>query len=157
MHVNRSSMIKPNSGVQNLFDASFGMVCTKRTEDVRKAGKARKTKEVNKKTTGKGKRVGKRAQTASYKKLKELGRVREIASYTTRHMQHMPQKGENWQFAIVKLVQLKHPHLSQMKRIGKNESEDEKVEEEEGGKTGEDEEEEEEEKDENGEDEEETK
>ncbi|KAK9116575.1 hypothetical protein Sjap_015522 [Stephania japonica] len=52
-----------------------GMARTNRIEDVRKAEKARKIEEVNKKTSEKGKRVGRRAQTASYRKSKELGRA----------------------------------------------------------------------------------
>ncbi|KAK9145780.1 hypothetical protein Sjap_005683 [Stephania japonica] len=54
----------------------WGMARTKRTEDVKKAKEARKNEEVNKKTAENGKRVGRRAQTASYKKSKELGRTK---------------------------------------------------------------------------------
>ncbi|KAK9116292.1 hypothetical protein Sjap_015239 [Stephania japonica] len=50
------------------------MARMKRTEDVRKAEEARKTEEVNKKTVEKVERVGRRAQIASYRKSKELGR-----------------------------------------------------------------------------------
>ncbi|KAK9153351.1 hypothetical protein Sjap_000831 [Stephania japonica] len=50
------------------------MAHTKRIEDVRKAEEARKTEEVKKKTIEKAELVGKIAQTASYKKSKELGK-----------------------------------------------------------------------------------
>ncbi|KAK9108932.1 hypothetical protein Sjap_016992 [Stephania japonica] len=51
-----------------------GMARTKRTEDVRKVEEAKKIEEVNKKTAEAGKLVGRRAQTASYKKSKEMGK-----------------------------------------------------------------------------------
>ncbi|KAK9085898.1 hypothetical protein Sjap_026309 [Stephania japonica] len=44
-----------------------GMTCTKRTKEARKA------EEGNKKTAEKGERIGRRAQTTSYRKSKELG------------------------------------------------------------------------------------
>ncbi|KAK9091307.1 hypothetical protein Sjap_024484 [Stephania japonica] len=45
----------------------------KRTEEARKTKEARKTEEDNKKIAEKGESVGRRAQTASYKKSKDLG------------------------------------------------------------------------------------
>ncbi|KAK9145323.1 hypothetical protein Sjap_005226 [Stephania japonica] len=44
-------------------------------KDVRKAGEAKRIEEVNKKTTEMGKPIGRRAQTASYRKSKEVRKV----------------------------------------------------------------------------------
>ncbi|KAK9109833.1 hypothetical protein Sjap_017893 [Stephania japonica] len=51
------------------------MARTKRTKEDRKSEEARKTEKGNKKTAKKGERIGRRAQTTSYRKSKELGRV----------------------------------------------------------------------------------
>ncbi|KAK9084878.1 hypothetical protein Sjap_025289 [Stephania japonica] len=70
------------------------MACTKRTKEARKTEETGKTEESNKKTAEKGERVGRRAQTTSYRKSKELGRATgdspKLVSYMTRHPQHRP-------------------------------------------------------------------
>ncbi|KAK9154860.1 hypothetical protein Sjap_002340 [Stephania japonica] len=146
------------------------MAYTKRTEDVRKVEKARKTEEVNKKTVETGKRISRRAQTTSYRKSKELGRGKGESELHDEAFATLASKGRE-----LAIHSSQFPHLSQVKRIRRkcktnqarrkkekmkmepkvekkneeaheegSESEDEKVEEKEGCETGEEEEEEEE-------------
>ncbi|KAK9124127.1 hypothetical protein Sjap_013729 [Stephania japonica] len=150
----------------------IGMARTKRSEDVRKAEKARKIEEVNKKTVEMGKRVGRSTQTASCRKSKELRRGKGDSELHDEASASQASKGRELTIrsSQVSLAETTSPKSSEedqgrSTRPIKRESEDEKVEEEEGGEIGEDEEEEEEgengeeeeEEGENGEDEEGTK
>ncbi|KAK9090835.1 hypothetical protein Sjap_024012 [Stephania japonica] len=74
------------------------MARTNRTEDVRKAEKSRKTEEVNKKTAKTGKVVGRRAQIASYRKSKELGRGKGDSELYDEASRAQALKG--WELAI---------------------------------------------------------